>query len=75
MNIRPYYDATIAVALAAAFALVVALVAAVIVGGNSPSPSVAVVVFVLTGAVLLLRWASGWYGQASRSRLVIAPVV
>ena len=44
-TIRFYYDATIAVALTSVFALVVALIAAVIVGGNAPSFSVAIIAF------------------------------
>jgi hypothetical protein len=63
---RFYYDATIAVGLATAFALVVALIAAVIVGGSAPNASVAVVVFVLTGALLLARWRRGWLAPTSR---------
>jgi hypothetical protein len=55
-TIRFYYDAMIAVALTIVFALVVALIAAVIVGGNAPSISVAIIVFALTGAMLLFRW-------------------
>jgi len=55
-TIRSYYDATIAIALTCVFALVVSLIAAVIVGGNAPSMSVAIIVFALTGAMLLLRW-------------------
>jgi Flp pilus assembly protein TadB len=37
------------------FALVAALITAVIVGSNAPNVSVAVIVFVLTGAILLFR--------------------
>ena len=43
-TIRSYYDATIAIALTCVFALVVSLIAAVIVGGNAPSMSVAIIV-------------------------------
>jgi hypothetical protein len=69
-TIRFYYDATIAVALATVFALVVSLIAAVIVGGNGPNASVAFVVFMLTGAILLLRWWRGWQGSGSRPFLM-----
>ena len=58
-----YYDATVAVALSTAFALVVALIAAVIVGGSAPDLSVAIVAFVLVGAIQLLRL--DWRGQSS----------
>jgi len=63
-TIRFYYDATIAVALTIGFALVVALIAAVIVGGNAPNLSVAIVVFALTGAIILFRWRRGWLRSA-----------
>jgi membrane protein implicated in regulation of membrane protease activity len=65
-TIRFCYDATIAVALATVFALVVSLIAAVIVGGNAPNASVAFVVFMLTGAMLLFRWWRGGHRSASR---------
>jgi hypothetical protein len=63
---RSYYDATIAVALTCVYALVVSLIAAVIVGGNAPSMSVAIIVFALTGAMLLLRWWRDGHRSASR---------
>jgi archaellum biogenesis protein FlaJ (TadC family) len=65
-TIRFYYDATIAVALSIVFALVVALIVAVIAGGNAPSSSVAITVFVLAGAMLLFRVRRGWHRSASR---------
>jgi archaellum biogenesis protein FlaJ (TadC family) len=65
-TIRSYYDATIAMALTCVFALVVSLIAAVIVGGNAPSMSVAIIVFALTGAMLLLRWWRDGHRSASR---------
>jgi hypothetical protein len=65
-TIRSYYDATIAVALTCVCALVVSLIAAVIVGGNAPSMSVAIIVFALTGAILLLRWWRDGHRSASR---------
>jgi hypothetical protein len=65
-TIRFYYDATIAVGFTTVFALVVALIAAVIVGGNGPNASVGVVVFVLTGAILLFRWRRGGLRSGSR---------
>jgi membrane protein implicated in regulation of membrane protease activity len=65
-TIRFYYDATIAIALTCVFALVVSLIAAVIVGGSAPSTSVAIIVFALTGAMLLLRWWRGDHRSASR---------
>jgi hypothetical protein len=58
-TIRFYYDATIAVGLTSVFALAVALIAAVIVGGNAPNFSVAIIAFALTGAFLLFRWRRG----------------
>ena len=64
-TIRLYYDAMIAVALTTVFALVVALIAAVIVGGEAPNASVAIVVFVFTGAILLFRWRRGWRRSAA----------
>jgi hypothetical protein len=73
-TIRFYYDATIAVALATVFALVVSLIAAVIVGGNGPNASVAFVVFMLTGAILLFRWWRGWQGSGSRPFLMVRPI-
>jgi hypothetical protein len=65
-TIRSYFDATIAIALTSLFALVVSLIAAVIVGGNAPSISVAIIVFALTGAMLLLRWWRDGHRSASR---------
>lgn len=53
---RFYYDATTAIALATVFALAVAIIAAVIVGGDAPRLSVAIIVFALTGGILLCRW-------------------
>jgi hypothetical protein len=38
----------------------------VIVGGNAPSMSVAIIVFALTGAMLLLRWWRDGHRSASR---------
>ena len=58
-TIRFYYDATIAVALTTVFALVVAFIAAVIVGGDVPNFSVAIIAFAFTGVVLLFRWRRG----------------
>jgi hypothetical protein len=63
--IRFYYDATIAVALTSVFALAVALIAAVIVGGNAPNVSIAIIAFALTGAILLFRWRRGWLRSAA----------
>jgi hypothetical protein len=65
-TVRFYYDTTIAVALTTVFALVVALIAAVIVGGNGPNAAIAIVVFVLTGAILLFLWRRGWLRSGSR---------
>lgn len=65
-TIRFYYDATIAVVLTSVFGLAVALVAAVIVGGNAPNVSVAIIAFALTGAILLFRWRRGWLRSAAR---------
>jgi hypothetical protein len=68
-TIRFYYDATIAVALTSVFALVVALIAAVIVGGNAPNFSVAIIAFALTGAILLFRWRRGWLRSTPTARI------
>jgi hypothetical protein len=65
-TIRFYYDATIAVALTSVFALAVVLIAAVIVGGNAPSFSVAIIAFALTGAIVLFRWRRGWLRSSAR---------
>ena len=62
-TIRLYYDATVAVALTAVFSIVIALIVAVIVGSNTPSVSVAVIVFVLTCPILLFRLRRGWPKQ------------
>ena len=53
--IRFYYDATIAVALAAILAIAIAVVSAVIVGGNAPNKFVAITAFGPTCAILLFR--------------------
>ena len=66
-TIRLYYDAAVAVALTTVFAIVVALIAAVIVGGNAPNVSVAVIVFALTGPILLLRLRRSWRKSAMNS--------
>ena len=50
ITIRFYYGATIAVARTSVFALAVALIAAVIVGGNAPNVSLAIIAFALAGA-------------------------
>jgi hypothetical protein len=65
-TIRFYDDVTIAVALTSVFALAVALIAAVIVGGNAPNVSVAIIAFALTGAIVLFRWQRGWLRSAAR---------
>jgi uncharacterized membrane protein len=70
-TIRSYYDATIAIALTCVFALVVSLIAAVIVGGNAPSMSVAIIVFALTGAMLLLRWCATVTDQRHVQRIYL----
>lgn len=67
-TIRFYYDAAVAVALTAVLAIVVALIAAVIVGSNTPNGSVAVIVFVFTGAVLLFRLRRSWLKSAMHPR-------
>jgi hypothetical protein len=67
-TIRFYYDAAVAVALTAVFAIVIALIAAVIVGSNTPSGSVAVIVFVLTCPILLFRLRRGWPKSAMQPR-------
>ena len=65
-TIQFYYDATIAVALTSAFALAVALIAAVIVGGDAPNVSVAIIAFALTGAIVLFLWRRGSLRSATR---------
>jgi hypothetical protein len=59
-TIRLYYDATIAVALTIVFSIVVALIAGVIVGDNGPNVFAAIIVFVLTGLILLFRLQRSW---------------
>jgi ABC-type transport system involved in cytochrome c biogenesis permease component len=61
---RRYYDATIAAALTTVFAIVVALIAAVIVGSDFPNVFVAIIVFVLTGPILLFRLRRSWSKSA-----------
>jgi hypothetical protein len=75
ITVRFYYDVTIAVALTTVFALVVALIAAVIVGGIAPNISVAIIVFALTGAMLLFRWRRDWHRLVSRSDVLISPLL
>jgi hypothetical protein len=58
---RLYYDRTFAIARAIASAFAFGFIAAVIVGGSAPNAMVAIVVFVLAGAVPLFCWASGWH--------------
>ena len=67
-TIRLYYDATIALALTTAFAIVVALIAAVIAGNNGPNVFVAIIVFVVTGPILLFRLRRSWPKSASSSQ-------
>jgi fructose-specific phosphotransferase system IIC component len=50
-----FYDAAVAVALAAVAALVCGLVAAVVTGGSSPNLPVATIAFVLTGGFMFFR--------------------
>ena len=69
--IRLYYDAAVAVALTTVFAIVVALISAVIVGSNAPNVSVAVIVFVLTGAILLFRLRRSWPKSAMHPRTLL----
>jgi archaellum biogenesis protein FlaJ (TadC family) len=66
--VRLFYDTAVAVALTTVFAIVVALIAAVIVGSNAPNVTVAVIVFVLTGAILLFRLRRNWPKSAMRAR-------
>ena len=74
-TIRFCYDATIAVALASIFALAVALVAAVIVGGNAPNVSVAIIAFALTGAIPAFSLATRLAKISGTSRKLISPVM
>ena len=67
-TIRLWYDAAVAVALTTVFAIVIAFFAAVIVGSNTPNVLVAVIVFVLTGPILLLRLRRGWHESAMHRR-------
>ena len=67
-TIRLYYDAAVAVALTTVFAIVIALIAAVIVGSNTPNVLVAVIVFVLTGPILLFRLRRSWHKSAMHPR-------
>jgi ABC-type transport system involved in cytochrome c biogenesis permease component len=67
-TIRLYYDAAVAVALTTVFSIVVALIAAVIVGSNAPNVSVAVIVFALTGPILLFRLRRSWPKSAMHDR-------
>ena len=63
-KIRFSYNAVVAATLTTVFALVVALIAAVIVGSNAPNLSVAVIVFLLVGAIQVFRWRRGWHRSA-----------
>ena len=60
------YDTTLVIVRAIMSALAFGFIAAVIAGGSAPNATVAIVVFVLAGAVPLLCWASGWHGRVSR---------
>ena len=67
-TIRLWYDAAVAVALTTVFAIVIALIAAVIVGSNTPNVLVAVIVFALTGPILLFRLRRSWHKSTMHRR-------